>query len=445
MKQFSVLLRVRNEGPYLIEWIAHYLALGFDDILIVHNENDDGSTALLELLHKEGICRVHESRKSAAEDELTPGQRAVQLVKDQGLLADSKWLFTVDADELLILRQHESLAEFLGRHDDSDQVIISWDLFIPDPESARFDGEFEMRRRFAHTIGDYSHIKSISRVDRFPERIAPHRIISNTGKTTLADGSVILPGDLKLKNWKSEFDQATEQLLEKSKSAASLYHYRFKSATEFCMRRARGVAGPHALKNNGLLFVGAMLDGSGKTRKIDPQAGYPDFDSCATRARSLLAVPGVSDLQEEIEQRYLEQAHDIEAGSLTYRFISDYLNHPDNFSVTRQSLQLLEQHPDSSELLWLAAYCHRYAEDYERAHELSLQALKRSPEHAAQQRYFVENMEKAARLRKLEAGGNGPPPPGGKGRARMEPDKRPGKKGLRRSLSKLTSRLLGGD
>ena len=106
MKTASVLLRVRNEGPYLLEWIAHYQVLGFDDIVIVHNENDDGSSALFDELQGNDVCRVYESPEYVEDGvALTPGQRHVRTIKENRVFADSKWLFTADADELLVLNQ----------------------------------------------------------------------------------------------------------------------------------------------------------------------------------------------------------------------------------------------------------------------------------------------------------------------------------------------------
>lgn len=399
MNRNSILLRIRNEGPYLIEWIAHYVELGFDDIVIVHNENDDGSTRLLELLEQNGICRVFESPVNFKDGvELTPGQRAVATIKEQKVLAQSKWLFTADADELLILKQHCNISEFIEAHADSEQILFSWDLFVPDLKSSGFDGDFNMRCRFSSVTDDHSHIKSLSRIDRYPGKIAPHRIISRSKKTTLADGREIDPVSLSLRNWKSDFDRETETMLIEGKSAASLYHYRFKSAVEFCMRQTRGVAGPHSLKNNGMFFIRTMLSNPDNIRTIDQFSGCPTIADFEQGAQSLLSLPGVSEVQEQINQDYLRQAADIETNSLTYRFIRAYLDAPNDFSASETSMQLLEGHPQSSEMLWLAAFCHRHDEKFQQAYQLSLKAIEQSPEHATHHRFFVNNMKKAAEM-----------------------------------------------
>ena len=404
MKRTSILLRIRNEGPYLVEWLAHYVTLGFDDIVIVHNENDDGSTRLLDLFEKNGICRIFESPAYQKDGvELTPGQRAVTTIKEQRVFAQSKWLFTVDADELLVLKQHRKITDFIEAHADSEQILFSWDLFVPDLKSSDFNGDFNMRRRFNSVIDDNSHIKSLSRIDKYPGKVSPHRIISKSKKTTLADGTVIDPVGLSLRNWKSDFDPETEAMLSAGRSAASLYHYRFKSALEFCMRQTRGVAGPHSLKNNGMFFVKTMLSHPENIRTIDQNSGLPSIADYDESAQGLLSLPGVSEVHEQINQNYLRQAADIEASSLTYRFIRSYLDAPGNFSASETSLKLLEDQPQSSELLWLAAFCHRHDEKFEQAYQLSARAIEQSPGHETHHRFFVDNMKKAAEKEKSQA------------------------------------------
>ena len=397
MNSTSVLLRVRNEGPYLIEWIAHHLALGFDDIAIVHNENDDGSTGLLQIFENHGICRHFESPDySEGGAVLTPGQRAVRTIKENRAFSESKWLYTADADELLILKQHKNIAEFLGDHEGSDQVILSWDLFVPDLESSRFEQNFDMRKRFRTVTDDYSFIKSLSRIDKYPENIAPHRIIGKSRRTTLPNGKSIDPASLKLANGKNQFDEEIENQLAEGKTGASLYHYRFKSATEFCMRQLRGVAGPYSLKNNGMLFVNTLRSDPASLRKIDPKSGSPGINRVDEQAKKLLALPGVEETQERVNSGYLRQCREIEDRSLTYQFILGYLDDPDEFSAIETALQLLKDNPKSSEMLWLAAFCHRHEKHYEQAYRLSMQAIEQTPKHTQHHNRFVENMRKLA-------------------------------------------------
>ncbi len=41
---------IKDEGPFLLEWIAHHKVAGFNRILIGYNDCTDGSEKLLRLL-----------------------------------------------------------------------------------------------------------------------------------------------------------------------------------------------------------------------------------------------------------------------------------------------------------------------------------------------------------------------------------------------------------
>ena len=44
------ILGVRNEGAFLLEWLAHHRATGFTDFLVFSNDCEDGTDAMLERL-----------------------------------------------------------------------------------------------------------------------------------------------------------------------------------------------------------------------------------------------------------------------------------------------------------------------------------------------------------------------------------------------------------
>jgi len=48
---------VKNEGPFLLEWLAHNRAIGVTDFLIFSNDCDDGTAELLDMLDAKGLVR----------------------------------------------------------------------------------------------------------------------------------------------------------------------------------------------------------------------------------------------------------------------------------------------------------------------------------------------------------------------------------------------------
>ena len=53
--RFLAILTVRNEGAFLLEWLAHHRAIGFTDFLVFSNDCQDGTDKLLDRLEEMGL------------------------------------------------------------------------------------------------------------------------------------------------------------------------------------------------------------------------------------------------------------------------------------------------------------------------------------------------------------------------------------------------------
>ena len=54
MQGSLALTAMRNEGPFILEWVAWQKMLGFENILIMHNDCTDHTPQLLRLLDRVG-------------------------------------------------------------------------------------------------------------------------------------------------------------------------------------------------------------------------------------------------------------------------------------------------------------------------------------------------------------------------------------------------------
>lgn len=43
MTQYTVVTSMKDEGPYLLEWVAYHRAIGFTDIVVAANDCSDGT------------------------------------------------------------------------------------------------------------------------------------------------------------------------------------------------------------------------------------------------------------------------------------------------------------------------------------------------------------------------------------------------------------------
>ena len=52
--KFLAILTVRNEGAFLLDWLAHHRAVGITDVLVFSNDCQDGTDAMLDRLAEMG-------------------------------------------------------------------------------------------------------------------------------------------------------------------------------------------------------------------------------------------------------------------------------------------------------------------------------------------------------------------------------------------------------
>ena len=57
---------MRNEGPYVLEWVAYHRSIGFTDLVVCTNDCVDGSPDLLDALQDAGVLTGKEPAPTAS-------------------------------------------------------------------------------------------------------------------------------------------------------------------------------------------------------------------------------------------------------------------------------------------------------------------------------------------------------------------------------------------
>ena len=57
--RICAILTVRNEGAFLLEWLAHHRAVGVTDFVVFSNDCDDGTDLILDRLAAMGLIHHH--------------------------------------------------------------------------------------------------------------------------------------------------------------------------------------------------------------------------------------------------------------------------------------------------------------------------------------------------------------------------------------------------
>jgi Glycosyl transferase family 2 len=131
---------MKNEAPFLLEWIAYHKAIGFDEIVICSNPSNDGMEEILAALAEAG--EIRHLRVVVPADGASPQCLAVaQFDKDVGY-RDGNWHLWLDADEFLNVHTGDRTVEALVHAMSSRTcALLNWRVF-GSAGNAKFPGRF---------------------------------------------------------------------------------------------------------------------------------------------------------------------------------------------------------------------------------------------------------------------------------------------------------------
>ncbi|MEL6641006.1 MAG: glycosyltransferase family 2 protein [Pseudomonadota bacterium] len=129
----TLIATARNEGPFLLEWVAYHRAIGFDRIIILSDPSQDGTEALLDKLATTRAI-THIPRDAQAEID-TKGfrNRAYAHALTLPEVQQSDWVMVLDIDEYLNIHVGSgTLTDFFSameKHGHTDVISLSWRIF----------------------------------------------------------------------------------------------------------------------------------------------------------------------------------------------------------------------------------------------------------------------------------------------------------------------------
>lgn len=120
---------MKNEGPYILEWVAYHRSIGFNDMLVFQNDCEDGTDLILERLDEMGLVR-HMPNQST----LVPNPRhhilLVRYVNLMPRLRRSDWVIHLDADEFVRVKPGDGhVSHLFAALPDVDAISLSLHSF----------------------------------------------------------------------------------------------------------------------------------------------------------------------------------------------------------------------------------------------------------------------------------------------------------------------------
>lgn len=123
-----VILTQRNEGAFLLEWLAHHRAVGFTDFLVFSNDCQDGSDRMLDRLAQMGHLThlPNPPPYDAAGIQFSAMKRAA----DHPALRAADWVVSLDIDEFVNIHLGDrSLSALLDALPGASAITLTWRLF----------------------------------------------------------------------------------------------------------------------------------------------------------------------------------------------------------------------------------------------------------------------------------------------------------------------------
>ncbi|WP_322894281.1 MULTISPECIES: glycosyltransferase family 2 protein [unclassified Yoonia] len=240
-----ILTSMKNEAPFILEWIAYNLAIGVTHFLVYTNDCTDNTTAILDRLAELGHVTRRDNPWDPASDK-KPQHVALQDALDQPAYQRADWVLTIDIDEFVNIHVGDgTFADFFDAAGDPNVVSFTWkffgndgvDIYEDKPIMAQFTAcapEFIPKPRLGwgfksmvHKSAPYTKIGVHRPLDLNDEANLPAvRWVNGSGRA--------MPEALLTNNgWRSTKRSLGYRL-------ATLNHYILRSADSFLVKRDRG-------------------------------------------------------------------------------------------------------------------------------------------------------------------------------------------------------------
>lgn len=238
-----IITTMKNEGPFILEWIAHHRAIGVDGFLIYTNDCTDGTSELLDLLDRKGLVH-HRKNPWKHGDDVKPQHRALQAAEDEPILRHAAWGICMDVDEFITIKIGDgTLPALYAAMGEANMISLTWRLFgNADISAFRPDFVTQQFTRCAPEIIRKPHqawgFKTLFRnMDLYrklgvhrPKGIRPERC----QEINWLDGSgQPMPREMYRNGWRSTLDNHGYDWVQ-------LNHYAVRSAESFLVKRDRG-------------------------------------------------------------------------------------------------------------------------------------------------------------------------------------------------------------
>ncbi len=239
-----ILTCMKNEGPFILEWIAYHMSIGMDHFLIYTNDCEDGTSGILDRLQEMGLV-THRDNTRKPHHRPAHQVRAYRKALRDPVYQQADWVTVIDADEFINVHVGDrSIGALTSAVPDANCISLTWRLFGSDAQTTFEDGFLTDKLRRAAPVHCPSPaqawgMKTLHRKGAV-EFFGCHRPRQVPGDDWAAlnwvDGNGrAMPAQYFTGNWRMSYQTAGYGL-------AQVNHYALRSRQTYLLKAARGRA-----------------------------------------------------------------------------------------------------------------------------------------------------------------------------------------------------------
>lgn len=329
---------MKNEGPYILDWVAYHLSIGFTHFLVYTNDCDDGTDQILDCLSRTGlVTRVDNPADIAAGER--PQRIALKLAEQHPLVTGADCYCVFDVDEYINIHIGQGhLEDLFAACGNPEMISMTW-RFFGCAGVLEFD-DVPVPLQFTRCAPEYTRLphhnwgfKTLVRQPSPFRNLGIHRPLGAVGDKMPAwtNGSGQQMPDSYLKaGWRNSTECWGYALV-------TLNHYSIRSLDSFLVKRDRGRTN-HVNRDQGIAYWNTHNRNDEDDHSILPAAER----AALARRLLLLTHPG------------LEALHDLSVGwhraRIAYlRALPEFRDLRDRLAQDPLSHQLADDLPPADE------------------------------------------------------------------------------------------------
>lgn len=284
---------MKNEGPYILDWVAYHLWLGFTHFLIYTNDCSDGTDEILDCLAQRGLVTRVDNPARIDKDE-RPQRVALALAQDHPVIQAADAYMVFDVDEYINIHTPEgTLRSLMEATGNPELVAMTWRFFgcsgVADfadtPVPLQFDRCAPQKVRVPHHNWGF---KTFARRPSSYSKFGIHRPLepkTDTMPRWVNGSGTQMPDRYHEKGWRSSLESWGYDLV-------TLNHYSIRSLDSYLVKRDRGRTN-HINREQGIGYWNIH-------NRNDEQDGSirSHFEKSRSVRDDLLSDPGLKELHE---------------------------------------------------------------------------------------------------------------------------------------------------